>query len=585
MRSNLRGWIFNTSTTGSFSFQHELFHDYTPVTPGDQSIKLNNHHTLAIEGHGTIHTFTYVKGRQVNIVLHDITHVPSLRTNILSPNALLGNGFIITLVDGGCEVRHQLALHPLFHIEQVDGLLIVPLMARPAQGRAAINHAAHTATPPCADRANQSTLSDTDSHLVDDDDDIPSLDKDSDSEGEDDDLIVSHADGTGKLLYHDTSRIRHQHGADAHYDEHAHHTAQRGRYTVRPRPTARPRAQLAWDKRTLTPSGRQPRRPINKGPARADSQDTETQRPRSTAKRVLSLDELHRQLGHASEDRLRKAAANLADIQVDARTTLSPCIPCIQGKQHRKAAGRGPAPRASRPWEMIHSDVCSPFPVQSFQGKQYFVLFIDDYSCHATVYFICKKSEVPAMFKLFNNTVVPNHACVCVLQSDNGREYIGNKFSDYLCNIGIQFEPAPAYMLQYNGVAERFNQMIGEMACTMILGSTLPKSFWAKAVAHAVDTNNCLLTWANKDRLPLEMLHGHPPWLGHLHPFSACCFLFLHEDHWDKLSAKSHEVVYLGTQGTSDVYQLWVPVSCTSTMSCNVVFATLDLPPLCILYH
>jgi hypothetical protein len=65
-----------------------LFHDYTPVTPGDQSVKLSNHHMLAIKGHSTIHTFTYVKGRQVNIVLHDITHVPNLHTNILSPNAL-----------------------------------------------------------------------------------------------------------------------------------------------------------------------------------------------------------------------------------------------------------------------------------------------------------------------------------------------------------------------------------------------------------------------------------------------------------------------------------------------------------------
>jgi transposase InsO family protein len=106
---------------------------------------------------------------------------------------------------------------------------------------------------------------------------------------------------------------------------------------------------------------------------------------------------------------------------------------------------------------MIHSDVCSLFPVQSFQGKQYFVSFIDDYSRHATIYFIHKKSEVPAMFKLFNNTIVLNCACVRVLQSDNGREYVGNKFSDYLRNISIQFEPAPAYTPQYNGVAERFN--------------------------------------------------------------------------------------------------------------------------------
>jgi hypothetical protein len=182
------------------------------------------------------------------------------------------------------------------------------------------------------------------------------------------------------------------------------------------------------------------------------------------------------------------------------------------------------------------------------------------------------------MFKLFNNTIVLNCACVCVLQSDNGGEYVGNKFSDYLRNISIQFEPAPAYTLPYNGVAERFNQTIGKMAHTMILRSTLPKSFWAEAVTHAINTNNCLPTRANKDRSPFKMLHGHPPQLSHLHPFGAHCFLFLHEDHQDKLSAKSHKVVYLGTQGISDVYQLWVPASHTSTTSHNIIFAPLDDP-------
>jgi hypothetical protein len=343
MRSNLRGWIFNTSATGSFSFQQELFHNYTPVTPGDQSVKLGDHHMLAIKGCGTIHTFTYVEGRQVNIVLHDVAHVPSLHTNILSPNALLSNSFIITLMDGGCEVHHRLALHPLFHIEQVDGLLIVPLMARPTPGHAAINHAAHTATPPCTDCANQSTLSNTDHRLVNDDNNIPSLDEDSDSEGEDNDLIVSHADGTGKLLYHNTGRLRCQHSVDTHDDEYAHHMAQRDCFIIRLRPTARLRAQLTRDKQSCMPSTKRPQprpgRPSNKGPTQADHPMAEAHPLLLPVRRILSLDELHQQLGHASEDRLRKAAANLADIQLDARTTLGPCIPCIQGKQHCKATG------------------------------------------------------------------------------------------------------------------------------------------------------------------------------------------------------------------------------------------------------
>jgi hypothetical protein len=124
------GWVFNMGATRSFSYQLELFHNYQPVSQGNQSVKLGNHDSLAILGHGTIHAYTCVKGHQINIVLHNMVYVLKLCTNILSPNALLANGFIIMLINRGCEVCHQRANRPLFNIEQCDGLLIVPLIAR-----------------------------------------------------------------------------------------------------------------------------------------------------------------------------------------------------------------------------------------------------------------------------------------------------------------------------------------------------------------------------------------------------------------------------------------------------------------------
>ena len=48
---------------------------------------------------------------------------------------------------------------------------------------------------------------------------------------------------------------------------------------------------------------------------------------------------------------------------------------------------------------MIHSNVCSPFDVESIHHKQYFVSFINDFSHYAHVYFITTKDEVLSHYK------------------------------------------------------------------------------------------------------------------------------------------------------------------------------------------
>ena len=62
---------------------------------------------------------------------------------------------------------------------------------------------------------------------------------------------------------------------------------------------------------------------------------------------------------------------NLADLEV--------CIECIKGKRtNERKLG---AERAKDVLELIHTDICGPFPTVSWNGQWYFITFIDDYSC------------------------------------------------------------------------------------------------------------------------------------------------------------------------------------------------------------
>lgn len=64
------------------------------------------------------------------------------------------------------------------------------------------------------------------------------------------------------------------------------------------------------------------------------------------------------------------------------------------GKMRRNQFPKRSPHRATKPYEVIHSDVCSPTQIESTGWSKYMVTFTDDYtSSYATIYFIKKKSS------------------------------------------------------------------------------------------------------------------------------------------------------------------------------------------------
>ena len=58
--------------------------------------------------------------------------------------------------------------------------------------------------------------------------------------------------------------------------------------------------------------------------------------------------------------------------------------------------------KATRPYEIVHSDKCGPMQVESKGGSRYMLTFTDDFS---TAYFIKSKSEVLSKFMEYVNSV------------------------------------------------------------------------------------------------------------------------------------------------------------------------------------
>jgi len=100
------------------------------------------------------------------------------------------------------------------------------------------------------------------------------------------------------------------------------------------------------------------------------------------------------------------------------------CTVCIQAK-HKQKFIRAKVKRTTKPFELVHSDVCGPFSTPTFGGNKHFILFVDDYTRFTFVWMLPdKKSETcTTAYKAFQARV---HAMgqgyqIKQFRCDNGR--------------------------------------------------------------------------------------------------------------------------------------------------------------------
>ena len=73
------------------------------------------------------------------------------------------------------------------------------------------------------------------------------------------------------------------------------------------------------------------------------------------------------------------------------------------------------------------------------------------------------------------------------LCTDRGGEFLSNEFIVFCDENGIHKQLTAPYTPKQNGVAERKNRIMVEMARRLLKARGLPKFFWTEAVAMAVN--------------------------------------------------------------------------------------------------
>nr|GFB33450.1 integrase, catalytic region, zinc finger, CCHC-type, peptidase aspartic, catalytic [Tanacetum cinerariifolium] len=104
------------------------------------------------------------------------------------------------------------------------------------------------------------------------------------------------------------------------------------------------------------------------------------------------------------------------------------------------------------------------------------------------------------------------------LRSKDEAPYFINKFLKMI-QVGISHETSVAHSPQQNGVIERRNRTLIEVARTMLIYAQAPLFLWAEAVATACYTQNRSIVRVHHGKTPYELLHNKLPDLSFLHAF------------------------------------------------------------------
>ncbi len=220
-------------------------------------------------------------------------------------------------------------------------------------------------------------------------------------------------------------------------------------------------------------------------------------------------------------------------------------VACRLGKQARHPFPIQTTHVSSKPLEMIHSDVWTT-KTESIRGCKYYVSFIDDYTRKVWVYFMKHKGEVFQHFFNFK-TMVEKEKGVSIkcLRFDGGGEYFSNEFSEYLKEHGIQRKYSCSYSPQQNGVVERKNKHIVEIACAMLSEKNLANYFWAEVVIIAVYIMNRTPTAAVHGMTPKEKFTGKKPNVSHLKVFGCIAYVHVLDEKRSKLDPKVVKCIFI----------------------------------------
>ncbi|GJV76415.1 putative ribonuclease H-like domain-containing protein [Tanacetum coccineum] len=268
----------------------------------------------------------------------------------------------------------------------------------------------------------------------------------------------------------------------------------------------------------------------------------------------------HRRLGHINFKNINKLVKDnlVRGLPTKHFENDQTCVACLKGKQHRASCKSKVLYPITKPFFTLHMDLFGPTFVSSLIHKKYCLVVTNNYSRFTWVFFLTTKDETSEIRKNFikdiENLVDKK---VKIIRSDNGTEFKNNVIDDFCREKGIKREYSVARTPQQNGIAERRNRILIEVARTMLANFKLPTTFWAKAVSTACYVQNWVLVVKPYNKTPYELFRGFKPALSFMRPFGCHVTILNTLDSLGKFDGKSDEGFFVGYSLSSKAFRVY----------------------------
>ena len=284
----------------------------------------------------------------------------------------------------------------------------------------------------------------------------------------------------------------------------------------------------------------------------------------------------HHRLGHTNIQTIKTLQSNnmVIGLPKEHFSAIELCEGCIFGKMSQH-----PFPiRQSKSeylLQLVHSDICGPFPTTSITGSKYFISFIDDYSSFTVLTFLKSKNQALQAFKNYV-TLAENitKETVQQLQTDGGGEYNSNAFKEYFQAKGIKHRKTTPHTPQQNGISERKNRSLLNAARSMMNVAKLEPKFWEEAIATTCHLQNRVHHKSTGIKTPHELWYGQKPYIKDLKVFGCPAYAYRSNNQKNKLDNRANKTIFVGYGDAHGykAYRLYDANNNKFTFSRSVIF-------------
>ena len=186
------------------------------------------------------------------------------------------------------------------------------------------------------------------------------------------------------------------------------------------------------------------------------------------------------------------------------------------------------------------------------------MVMVDDFTKYTWVILLRSKSNAPEHIEALR-TRLQNEKSLKInrIRSDHGKEFKNSYMESFCTILGISQEFSTPITPQQNGVVERKNRVIQEMARAMLHNKDVARNLWGEAINTACHTVKRVFFRPDTKKTPYELWKGRKPNMKYFKIFGSTYFILKDRENVGKFDSQSDEGIFLGYFSTSKAYRVY----------------------------